>query len=170
MGLIWAALHPLTTTQAMPVFMDLYDADPTANSEYRGKCGICHASEDSGIRTEFGKAFIDNGYRFSPELRKAFPDLFGKTGETGKAAAAATFDAKGFFETNCEMCHGNDGAGVAPGTPDFADAAWHRRNASDDPLAETIRAGRGIMPPFKDRLKSDEVKAMIAYVRKFSGQ
>ncbi len=168
-GLAGSILHPMAVSQAMPVFMELYDADPMAKADYRGKCSICHVSEDSGLRTDFGKAFIKSGYRITPDLRRSFTDLFAQAGESTKTSAAVSgFDTKKFFESNCAMCHGNDGKGVAPATPDFTDAAWHRTNESDDGLAEVIRAGRGIMPPFKDRLKHDEIKVVIAYVRKFA--
>ncbi|MBI4469161.1 MAG: c-type cytochrome [Acidobacteria bacterium] len=165
----WCLLQPLEVSQAMPVFMDLYDADPATRPESRGKCSVCHVSEDSGVRTEFGKAFIKGGYRLTPELRKLFPDLFVQQGEVAVAAAApAGFNSQHYFEGNCAACHGDDGKGVAPGAPDFTDTAWHRGHADDDPLTEVIHSGRGIMPPFKDRLKKEEIKVLVTYVRKFA--
>ncbi len=161
-------IPPVPVSQAMPVFMDVYDADPSSRPEYRGKCSICHASEDSGLRTEFGRAFIKNKYRISTQLQKSFPDLFLVPGESAKASAVASaFDTKKFFQSNCAICHGDDGKGLAPGTPDLTDTNW-QRGRSDEKLVEQVRNGRGIMPGFKDRLNNDEIKSLIAYVRKFA--
>lgn len=170
LAVIWAGIQPSSVSQAMPVFMDLYDADPAAKSDLKGKCAICHVSEDSGVRTDFGKAFIKSGYRITADLRKSFTDIFVQAGDAGKSMVAAVeFDSKKFFETNCAACHGNDGKGVAPGAPDFTERSWHQSNASDERLGEAIKAGRGIMPPFKDRLSGDQLKVMVSYVRTFSG-
>ena len=61
---------------AKPVFMDRYDRDPTAKEELKKNCTICHIGRGGGERNDFGDAFEDAGYRFTPKLRAKYPDMF----------------------------------------------------------------------------------------------
>lgn len=153
--------------RAMPRFMEWYDASPEAKPELRGKCTICHVShEGTGPLNEFGQAFAEHGYRFTPELRQAFPHLFAGASEVSSAAQTQTFNAKQFFDTNCVACHGSDGKGGLGNTPDFTDASW-QQGESDAKMAETIRNGKGLMPPWKDKLNTEQILALVKFVRQF---
>ena len=59
---------------AMPRFMERYDADPSAKSELKGRCTVCHTNEEGfGQLTTFGKAFAERNYRITEELRQQSP-------------------------------------------------------------------------------------------------
>jgi mono/diheme cytochrome c family protein len=148
--------------------MEWYEAQPDAKAELRGKCTLCHVSQDgTGPLTEFGQSFAEHGYRFTPALRQAYPTLF--AGATGAALAAATpaFNAKEFYHNNCLVCHGDDGTGGLGNTPDFTDASW-QQGKNDAEMAETIKSGKGLMPPWKEKLDADQVQAMVKLVRQFA--
>jgi len=170
--LIFAFLY-CPVFHAMPRFMERYDADPYAKADLRGRCTICHVSEDGfGPLTAFGKAFAENGYRITEELRAQFPDVFALGGKGAQPASPSKpeFAAKEFFMANCALCHGNDGrGGVNPAlpVPDFADAAWQTK-ATDRKLAEVISKGKGLMPAWKEKLSQDQILAMVKLVRQFA--
>lgn len=90
--------------------------------------------------------------------------------ETQKAAADSTPPAKIngaqiFSEQKCATCHGNDGRGKMKGAPDFTDVAWQRKE-KDTELIEAVKEGKKPkMPAFGGKLKGDEIRAAVAYVR-----
>jgi len=88
-----------------------------------------------------------------------------------EAAKPAAVDAAALFNANkCAGCHGPDGKGnpKIKGVPDFTDAAWQKKE-SDAELTKTIKEGKKpIMPAFGTKLSDAEVKALVAYVRKFA--
>lgn len=72
----------------------------------------------------------------------------------------------------CQSCHGADGRGNngkgKRAVPDFRDAAW-QDSRPDTHLLASILDGRGDdMPPFDDRLKGDQARDLVAYIRAFS--
>lgn len=75
--------------------------------------------------------------------------------------AAATFKAK------CAMCHGADGkgspTGLKMGVHDFTSADVQKQ--TDAQLTETITKGKGKMPAYEGKLKDNEIKDLVAYVR-----
>jgi mono/diheme cytochrome c family protein len=71
------------------------------------------------------------------------------------------------WEQSCATCHGAQGAGDGPQGPitkarDLTDAAWHA-SVSDESIAQTIRNGRGMMPP--SRLPEATVQSLVRLVR-----
>ena len=64
------------TVSAKPAFMDRYNRDPFAREDLKTKCTICHIGRGGGERNDFGEAFEDAGYRFTPKLRGKFPQMF----------------------------------------------------------------------------------------------
>lgn len=158
--------------RAMPRFMEWYAASPYAKAELKGRCTICHVRQDGfGPLTEFGEAFADQGYRFTAELRQAYPQFFAGGEEARSDAAAAEFDAKAFFAENCAACHGEDGKGgpaaAALNVPDFSDGSW-QQSRTNAQLAETIKNGRGAMPAWDEKLNDEQIKAMVNLVREFA--
>ena len=88
-----------------------------------------------------------------------------KSPSTPKADGAALFVAQ-----KCATCHGPDGKGKVKGTPNFADAAWQKKETDPD-LTEDIKKGKPPkMPAFGTKLSNDEIKALVAYLRTFSGK
>jgi len=96
------------------------------------------------------------------------------------APAAPIPTGQRIFQTRCFVCHGRDGRGSGPasqGLPqkpqDLTDPTW-QRNVTDDQIRSVIQAGgaivgkSGAMPPNPD-LSSDDLNALVAYVRQLSG-
>jgi cytochrome c6 len=85
------------------------------------------------------------------------------SGQTAKSPAANT------YKTNCVACHGADGRGSAVGkslqAPDFHSAALQQQ--PDAQLNAAITQGKGNMPAFAGRLSSDEISALVTYIRTF---
>jgi mono/diheme cytochrome c family protein len=89
-------------------------------------------------------------------------------------------EAEKNWKGKCAACHGPDGTaqtvmGKKMGMGSMADAAWQKER-TDDKMKEAIMKGftrdkdgkKQEMKPFADKLKPEEVDALIAYVRKFS--
>jgi mono/diheme cytochrome c family protein len=76
------------------------------------------------------------------------------------------------FRDKCLNCHGADGKGgevraVMPTMPDFTNRTWHK-SRSDAQLSVSILEGKGTqMPPFRDKVKAEQVKGLLAHVRAF---
>ena len=88
----------------------------------------------------------------------------------GKAPATKADGAALFVAQKCVTCHGADGKGKVKGAPNFTDAAWQKKEVDSD-LTEDIKMGKPPkMPAFGSKLNDDEVKALIAYIRTFSGK
>jgi mono/diheme cytochrome c family protein len=83
-------------------------------------------------------------------------------------AAQAQSDAAATFKANCVLCHaadgsGNTSAGKALGAKDLRSAEVQKQ--SDAVLADTITKGKGKMPAFGSKLKPEDVKGLVTYVR-----
>jgi mono/diheme cytochrome c family protein len=84
-------------------------------------------------------------------------------------------DAAGIYATNCLACHGVDGTGntmrVALATlPDFTSAAW-QKTQTDANFTSRIENGKApMMPPFKGKLTTDQIQALLIYVRAFAAK
>jgi mono/diheme cytochrome c family protein len=154
--------------QAMPRFMDRYDADPMAKLELKGKCTVCHKEENGfGPLNAAGKAFAESGYRITDSLRAQAGDVF----LGGKSAAVAAFDAKAYYAKNCAGCHGVDGKGgdVTMAVPNFKNAAWQQRRTEQN-FIDSIAKGKAMMPAWKEKLNEEQIRALAAFVRKFAEQ
>ncbi len=72
-----------TQAGALPDYLKLYNADPLAKAEFKGKCSTCHLNPaGGGARNDFGKAFAQAGHQFTAELRQQFPDQFNSGQDT----------------------------------------------------------------------------------------
>ncbi|MHB8217517.1 MAG: c-type cytochrome [Candidatus Sulfotelmatobacter sp.] len=80
----------------------------------------------------------------------------------------AQSDADKIYKTNCVLCHSADGSGSSP-----TGKAMHAKDLrsdevqkqSDTALTEVITKGRGKMPAFGAKIKSDDVTKLVAYIR-----
>ena len=71
-------------------------------------------------------------------------------------------DAAATYKSKCAMCHGADGAKVAG--HDFSSAAVQKESDAD--LVAVITDGKPPkMPKYGDKLKPEEVKGLVAYIR-----
>ena len=92
----------------------------------------------------------------------------------GTPARAAEPDAGAQpFQVHCAMCHGPDGRGdtvigKSAGIPDLHAADVQKQ--SDEYLAEFIANGKGMMPPFKNSLNSEQIQALVGHVRQLGQQ
>jgi mono/diheme cytochrome c family protein len=99
------------------------------------------------------------------------------TAVAGTPAGAAEQDAGAqSFQVHCAMCHGPDGRGdtvigKSAGIPDLHAAAVQQQ--SDEALAAFIANGKGMkgmMPPFKNSLSSEQIHALVEHVRALAQQ
>ena len=72
------------------------------------------------------------------------------------------------YKQKCVSCHGADGkgetaAGKAMKVRSFSSPETAKM--SDQELADTIEKGRGKMPKYGASMNSEDIKAMVAYVR-----
>jgi len=94
---------------------------------------------------------------------------------TGALLLAVSLHAEGdaakSYKTNCVLCHAADGSGSSPSGKALK-AKDLRSNVvqaqSDAELTDVITKGRGKMPAFGAKLKSEEIKEMVAYVRELA--
>jgi hypothetical protein len=64
-------------TKAFPDYLKVYNADPLAKAEMKGKCSTCHVNPaGGGPRNEFGRAFAAADYKITDALRQQFPSHF----------------------------------------------------------------------------------------------
>ena len=76
------------------------------------------------------------------------------------------------YRQYCLTCHGVAGRGTdmranMPAIPDFTNRDW-QRNRSNAQLAASVQEGKGgLMPAFGERLKPNEIRDLVTYVRAF---
>jgi mono/diheme cytochrome c family protein len=91
-------------------------------------------------------------------------------------ATANAEEAKVLYEKNCASCHGKDGVGKTTmgrkeGVKDYTDPkSWE--GLTDEKAFESVKEGmtengKVKMKPFAEKLKDDEIKAVIAYLKTF---
>ena len=87
------------------------------------------------------------------------------------AAPAAAADGTQLYAKSCAACHGKAGEPgemfAKQGVRNFKDPAWQKTRTDAD-LEKTIREGKPgtLMVSFKDRFSAEEIKALIAFIRK----
>jgi len=84
---------------------------------------------------------------------------------SGNAAARST------FKLQCSSCHGQNGAadtsvGKSLNAADLRSAEVQKQ--SDAQLAQVISEGRKNMPSFSDSLTQDQIRALVAYIRRLA--
>jgi mono/diheme cytochrome c family protein len=80
----------------------------------------------------------------------------------------AQSDVAKVYKTNCVLCHAADGSGSsasgkAMNAKDLK--SQEAQEKSDAELAEFITQGKGKMPAFAKKLKPDDIKGLVAYIR-----
>jgi cytochrome c6 len=81
---------------------------------------------------------------------------------------AADDAAKSLYQAKCAACHGADGTGNTPAGKKLNARDFHAPEVlkqTDAELLETMMKGKNKMPAYKDKLKEDELKSLVAYVR-----
>jgi mono/diheme cytochrome c family protein len=86
----------------------------------------------------------------------------------GISVSAQGVDAAGLWKKNCAPCHKPDGKGGPMKTPDMTSKEWQGK-FTDAELISVISKGEKMMPKFENRLKPEEIKALVSdVVRKFA--
>jgi mono/diheme cytochrome c family protein len=84
------------------------------------------------------------------------------------ASLRAQSDADKIYNAKCALCHAADGSGSSP-TGKALKAKDLKsdevQKGSDADLETVITNGRGKMPAFGKKLKPEEIKMMVSYVR-----
>jgi cbb3-type cytochrome c oxidase subunit III len=80
-------------------------------------------------------------------------------------------DARGLFEENCIICHGENGRahtfhGWVVGAQNLTKAKW-QAETTDAEIVNAIKTGPSVMPAFAKRLSPTEIAALAVYVRSF---
>jgi cytochrome c553 len=85
-------------------------------------------------------------------------------------------DAQANWDKNCASCHGKDGKGQTAmgkkvGVSDYTDAASQAK-FTDEEAIKAIKEGiqkdgKTVMKPYADKLSDDEIKELVAHIRKF---
>ena len=84
------------------------------------------------------------------------------------SAMQAQSESAKIFKANCVQCHsangsGDTAAGKAFHAKDLRSAEVQKQ--TDEELAEVITKGKGKMPAFGAKIKPDDVKKLVAYLR-----
>ena len=82
-------------------------------------------------------------------------------------SARAQNASETLFKSKCVACHGADGTGSAMGKKmgahDFTTADVQKMSDAD--LTGVIANGKEKMPKYADKLKPEEIKGLVAYIR-----
>ena len=87
---------------------------------------------------------------------------------TTAQAQSSPSDGGALFKAKCAMCHGPDGMGKTPMGQKLNIRDLHSpevQKQSDAELSQVIAQGKGKMPAFSNKLSSDQVKLLVAYIR-----
>jgi mono/diheme cytochrome c family protein len=84
------------------------------------------------------------------------------------APAVFAADGAAIFKTKCASCHGPDGAGLttmgkAMKLRDLGSADVQKQ--TDKELYDWTAAGKNKMPAYKDKLSTDEINALVTFMR-----
>ncbi len=84
------------------------------------------------------------------------------TTTTPPAGDGEVADGAGIYAQQCAACHGADLAG---GIGPALGAGSEATTSSDEELTAVIAAGQGAMPGFQDSLTTEEIAALVGYLR-----
>lgn len=85
-------------------------------------------------------------------------------------------DVEANWKKNCASCHGQDGKGQTmmgkkAGAKDYTDPKVQEGFTDEEAVKATKEGvkkdGKTVMKPYADKLSDDEIKELVAYIRKF---
>lgn len=187
-----ATLPPAVTPTPRPAAVGITfptSAPSAAAGEaiYAAKCATCHGA-DGKAQVAGARNFTDVDY-----IRAAVPAEFYRVITKGKEqmpgfekdlsdqqrwdvtfyiwhfAVPQTALAKGktTFEANCVSCHGPDGKGLIPQAAPLSNVEYVASRSLTE-FYQSVTAGKGIMPPWQDRLSPEERWAAVEYAQAFA--
>ena len=83
-------------------------------------------------------------------------------------AGSAFADAEANYKAKCAGCHGPDGVGATAAGKAMKVRDFHApevQKETDAELTDIIANGKNKMPKYADKLKADEIKDLVGYVR-----
>ena len=95
---------------------------------------------------------------------------------TGSAALCSAAPVAENWENHCTKCHGEDGKGLTKtgkklNLKDYTDAAVQAKMTDVDMTKAIVEGvfekGKERMKAYKDELSADEIKELVAHIRKF---
>lgn len=122
-------------------------------------------------------SFSPGDSRTPPEATQAQKP--GEASNNGNDLSALMEKGKQVFTTTCQACHQATGAGIPGAFPPLAESEWV--NGPPKRMVAIILHGlqgeinvknqkfQGVMPPFKDQLKPEDIAAVATYVRNSFG-
>lgn len=174
---------------SMPRLMDKYNTHPLSLQKHRDKCVLCHVRGDgSGPLTPFGEQYDRAGLEFTPELIKAYPNLFASSGAADPPASAAStaparapvvpgnetvpFDAALYYKRECSKCHGKYGDGdPLQGVPAFATKKWiDERSSKTEELLHIILTGKDKMIGQEGKISEEQARQLLELIRGIATQ
>jgi mono/diheme cytochrome c family protein len=155
---LWSAM-PVLSTMRNSVTYDPYDLPrlPPENS-------VPFATGNGSPPPQFAQAQLDSA---AATLRNPF---------AGGGSAAVLARGQFVYATQCVACHGPQGAGngpvVGPGKFPFAPAINGAATAarSDGYIYGVVAVGRGLMPPYGEKITHTDRWAVVSYLRQLQGQ
>ena len=97
---------------------------------------------------------------------------------SGAVTLSSAAPANENWDNHCAKCHGDDGKGQTKvgkklKLKDYTDAKVQAEMTDEDMIKATADGvtdnGKERMKPYKDELSADEIKDLVALVRKFKG-
>ncbi|RME43110.1 MAG: hypothetical protein D6791_16260, partial [Chloroflexi bacterium] len=186
--LIPATLPPEPTATLRPAalgvtFPSRSPSAQAAEALYQQNCANCHGVDGKGLVPD-ARNFSDADYMRGQSPLRFYQIISDGRNEMPAWADKLSVDerwdlafylwnfatppevleqGKAIFEQNCVTCHGPDGKGVVPGTPDFTNVEWMAGQSPSD-FFQVVTEGRGTMPSWQGRLSPDERWAAIEYI------
>lgn len=113
------------------------------------------------------------GTLVSIEMNRAF-SIIAAIGSLAIGNAAISQEEVAYlYNKECASCHGKDGRGRTPVGRKFGAKDLKESKASDAEMEKQLLDGKKAkdggytMPAFKEKLDAEEIKALIAFVKKF---
>ena len=151
-------------------------------------CAACHGRDARGNRRLGAPDLTDKDWLYGGEPKSILASIMegrsgtmpalGKSGQEARDLAHYVLSLSGRTHDSlraefgkpafavCAGCHGADGKGnPALGAPNLTDDVWLHGNGDIEDIIETIQRGRtGVMPAFRDRLGTENVSLVAAWV------
>jgi cytochrome c6 len=125
----------------------------------RGECMSSNISSSATAKTSFARAV-----RLAMVVGSLV--VVGIFSFACSAAKAADDAGETAYKSNCVICHGADGSGTPTGkslkAPDLRSDAVQKMTQAE--IEQQISDGKNNMPPFKNTLTKDQIKALAEYV------
>jgi mono/diheme cytochrome c family protein len=89
----------------------------------------------------------------------------GMAAQPARGESPATKRGDALFHRNCVICHNKAPGNYAPFGPPNLHGVFQRKVVTPAQTMSIIRHGKGQMPPFAGRLKPEQIRDLIAYLK-----